>query len=541
MTAVCEKEDQQSVLMDSGLKSDVFPNSVKHVEDSAEDGIPSHSTSSMLDAASSIKGYNGGYGQFDDSGFFDAGGGSPMGIQADQSSVPFYMPGYEPYASGCFSSGVGQCNGELSYCTSSGYNQQPLYYRAKTVPCNSGNASPGTAKSGPSRCAGLRTNGFKYATENGSATHSPSLTSNSNSCQPFVASNIQQPTFRHQAHKTLKKVPPPGYNFQSARHMKAYSNVGNISSFRSHKHDPTQNNGPAGYRPKSRIWNDNDRFELKEKSKRNNECEISANVACGPRADNRNGSSYSSSVKEQLGSSLLKGRYNLPEFQTQYGSAKFYIIKSYSEDDIHKCIKYDVWSSTPYGNKKLDAAFHDAGAKTSDVGLKCPIFLFFSVNGSGQFVGLAEMIGKVDFNKNMDFWQLDGWNGFFPVKWHIIKDIPNGQLWHILLENNDKRSVTYTRDTQEITLKPGLEMLKIFKNFSAKTSLLDDFDFYEAREKAKAKSKSLAYQMQLCGSELPMHLESEIGYGEEFINTNMGPDAASSLVSHAKSLSINSP
>lgn len=35
----------------------------------------------------------------------------------------------------------------------------------------------------------------------------------------------------------------------------------------------------------------------------------------------------------------------------------------------------------------------------------------------------------------------------------------------------------------QIGLKEGLEMLKIFKNYSAKTSLLDDFDFYENGEK----------------------------------------------------------
>lgn len=60
-----------------------------------------------------------------------------------------------------------------------------------------------------------------------------------------------------------------------------------------------------------------------------------------------------------------KGRdeYNLQDFQTDYEDAKLCIIKSYSEDDIHKSIKYDVWSITPNGNKKLDAAFRDAEAK----------------------------------------------------------------------------------------------------------------------------------------------------------------------------------
>ena len=78
------------------------------------------------------------------------------------------------------------------------------------------------------------------------------------------------------------------------------------------------------------------------------------------------------------------------------------------------------------------------------------MWLKLQVNGSGQFVGVAEMIGNVDFNKSMDFWQLDKWSGFFPVKWHIVKDIPNSLLRHILLENNENRPVTYTRDTQEV-------------------------------------------------------------------------------------------
>lgn len=60
------------------------------------------------------------------------------------------------------------------------------------------------------------------------------------------------------------------------------------------------------------------------------------------------------------------------------------------------------------------------------------------------------MMGKVDFNKDMDFWQLDKWNGFFPVKWHVIKDVPNTLLRHITLENNENKPVTHSRDTQEV-------------------------------------------------------------------------------------------
>ncbi|KAK7412857.1 hypothetical protein VNO78_04544 [Psophocarpus tetragonolobus] len=175
--------------------------------------------------------------------------------------------------------------------------------------------------------------------------------------------------------------------------------------------------------------------------------------------------------------------YNKEDFPLAYENAKFFVIKSYSEDDVHKSIKYNVWSSTPHGNKKLENAYEDAkkiGAEKSGV---CPIFLFFSVNASGQFCGVAEMVGTVDFNKNMDFWQQDKWSGSFPVKWHIIKDVPNPNFRHIILENNESKPVTNSRDTQEIMYWKGLEMLKIFKSHTLKTSLLDDFMYYENRQK----------------------------------------------------------
>ncbi|KAK9167738.1 hypothetical protein Scep_002929 [Stephania cephalantha] len=205
----------------------------------------------------------------------------------------------------------------------------------------------------------------------------------------------------------------------------------------------------------------------------------------GPRARRESNPLSLSSRKEQLGFMIKRDSYNREDFPTIYDNAKFFVIKSYSEDDVQKSIKYNVWSSTPNGNKKLDAAFHDARTISNGVAAACPLFLFFSVNGSGQFLGVAEMIGQVDFKKDMDFWRGNSnkWNGFFPVKWHIIKDVSNSNLRHIILENNDNRPVTFTRDTQEIEYKQGIKMLTIFKNYHAKTSMLDDFKYYDEKEK----------------------------------------------------------
>jgi YTH domain-containing family protein len=74
------------------------------------------------------------------------------------------------------------------------------------------------------------------------------------------------------------------------------------------------------------------------------------------------------------------------------------------------------------------------------------------VNTSGQFVGVAEMVGPVDFNKTLEYWQQDKWSGCFPLKWHIVKDVPNNILKHIIIENNENKPVTNSRDTQEVRI-----------------------------------------------------------------------------------------
>ncbi|KAI3716483.1 hypothetical protein L1987_67394 [Smallanthus sonchifolius] len=195
--------------------------------------------------------------------------------------------------------------------------------------------------------------------------------------------------------------------------------------------------------------------------------------------------------KENTCAAPDREQYNLTEFPETYTDAKFFIIKSYSEDDVHKSVKYNVWSSTQNGNKKLDAAYNEAQQKPE----KCPVFLFFSVNTSGQFVGVAEIVGPVDFNKSLEYWQQDKWVGCFPVKWHIVKDVPNSLLKHIILEYNENKPVTNSRDTQEVKLEQGLQVIKIFKDHSSKQCILDDFEFYEERQK-RIQEKKAKQQLQ---------------------------------------------
>ncbi|KAL5669122.1 hypothetical protein ACJX0J_021343, partial [Zea mays] len=59
--------------------------------------------------------------------------------------------------------------------------------------------------------------------------------------------------------------------------------------------------------------------------------------------------------------------------------------------------------------------------------------------------------------------------------WHIVNGVSNNILNHIILENNENKPVTNSRDTQEICLEQGLHILKIFKDYHvSKTSILND-------------------------------------------------------------------
>ncbi|GAB2286500.1 hypothetical protein Dimus_020899 [Dionaea muscipula] len=239
----------------------------------------------------------------------------------------------------------------------------------------------------------------------------------------------------------------------------------------------------------------NYRYQLSLEKGRNQREQDSAIVVGdrnrGPRASkvkgkgtSDNSSSFSSKISGAT-SQVNLDSYNSTDFPTNYENARFFVIKSFSEDNVHRSVKYSVWASTPHGNKKLDAAYAEAKEKGN-----CPIFLFFSVNASAQFCGVAEMVGPVDFENSADYWQQDRWSGQFPVHWHIIKDVPNSKFRHILLENNDNKPVTHSRDSQEVNLELGVEMLRIFKDYEARTCILDDFNFYDERERALKERKT---------------------------------------------------
>jgi len=187
--------------------------------------------------------------------------------------------------------------------------------------------------------------------------------------------------------------------------------------------------------------------------------------------------------------------------------SKYFVIKSFTEDDVHRAVKYKVWCSTFHGNKKLQTAW-EKQQKYSEGKTAGDVYLFFSVNASGYFCGVAKMVSNVNYDseKTQNLWHVDEkneggsnckWRGYFDIEWIYLKDIPNNKFKSITVPQNYHRPVSHSRDSQPVESREGIRVLKLFHDFKEITSLLDDFDYYEKLEaKQRTQINDACYQMK---------------------------------------------
>ncbi|BAD73483.1 rubisco subunit binding-protein beta subunit-like [Oryza sativa Japonica Group] len=487
--------------------------------------------------------YPASFGGYDENGYFVGYNGlevHPTVVQGDNGSYLCYLPGYEngytysPIVPGVIAGVDGQyISKEPYYSTISmqdpstpGIFAQPVAYGPELVPAYTWDPSFALLDGVQGRPVGVHQTNYparpKYSSNklpSSKASRNTKSASDTIKGSSSALDTMSTSANGYPSSKTANKA-------SGASISKGYPLSSKFAVHTNQGKDNLYQSKDIGMKESGRSWNSTEKLKARSKLNGYGDCDISDNLtdnsknSLSPQGGHY-GLSSAGGGNDVTPSPVAMSRdaYNLPDFVTKYDQALFFVIKSYSEDDIHKSIKYNVWASTPNGNKRLDNAFKLAQERVAEKGTKCPMFLFFSVNASGQFCGVAEMVGPVDFNRNMNFWQQDKWNGFFPVKWHIIKDVPNPQFRHIILENNENKPVTNSRDTQEVKFPQGSEMLNIFKNFSCKTSILDDFDFYENRQKVMQDRRGKPLATTLDHPMLKVEKPEETKRPSQFVST----------------------
>lgn len=166
------------------------------------------------------------------------------------------------------------------------------------------------------------------------------------------------------------------------------------------------------------------------------------------------------------------------DVETISPNAQFYILRSGNDDNIHKAIKYNVWTTTPAGKSVLKQAWQEFEEK----GLTPEIYLVFSVVNSNQFLGIAKMMSNVNDTESFKYWwEPCRWFGTFQLKWLFVKDIHHFKFEHIK-EGNYGSSIINSRDSTPISAESGKLIIKTFKEQPARPNIFDSFEYMDRRE-----------------------------------------------------------
>lgn len=154
--------------------------------------------------------------------------------------------------------------------------------------------------------------------------------------------------------------------------------------------------------------------------------------------------------------------------------SRFFVIKSFNIKNVCLAIQHRVWSSTRKGNIRLEESY-----KNMPKGSK--IYLFFSINKSGRFCGIAEMVSSIIENDpRNNIWETHTKSYRFPnlfrIHWLCIKDIEAKILGHLRWTLNDNygtiQSISHCRDVEAIPEAVGITLIQIFLATDSSSSLL---------------------------------------------------------------------
>ena len=226
-------------------------------------------------------------------------------------------------------------------------------------------------------------------------------------------------------------------------------------------------------------------------------------------------------------------------------NARYFVMKVKTEYDVHQALKSNMYYSSKLlvklgeepsrqggsHNRQSKASMQTTAANAANeeaaaapAAAEGPVFLFFSVNCSGHFCGVAQItsFGAVtEHGGRLGHGHGHGGHGFdlegqyghghgvgggglgpsalnvpitfrMQLEWKIVKDVPNTKLNHIQLPNNFNRAVTNSCDEQEVLEPEGLEVLKVMHEYPLITSVLDDYAFYESRLRGNNPNKLTA-------------------------------------------------
>ena len=169
-----------------------------------------------------------------------------------------------------------------------------------------------------------------------------------------------------------------------------------------------------------------------------------------------------------------------------------FVARSSTYDDIHKAMKYGVWSSTLQQNKLLHQAFNQAKTQGRRV------LLFFRSVKDDMFCGVAEVVsGYIEEQKFNLWWQDNRFQGIFNIRWVFVKNVPLTpvmlqQLAMTAKRHETSRNVADLRDGERFYEGEKGFLLDLFARlpYNFANSVLYYFGTFDRREDGLISSRT---------------------------------------------------
>ncbi|KAM3135419.1 hypothetical protein pb186bvf_012438 [Paramecium bursaria] len=168
----------------------------------------------------------------------------------------------------------------------------------------------------------------------------------------------------------------------------------------------------------------------------------------------------------------------------------FLILRSASLDNIHKGMKYGLWTSTPKSNQKIDNLF-----KSND-----NVYLLYTVVGSKSFQAVAKLQSGFR-TESFKYWDEPlKWFGSFEIKCLYLGELKQKTLDEKQQADLGQIVLTDQTDCTEINSNLGKFVIQCFKDLLAepdyKNPFVHQFPNMDSREQAIKDSRTEDFEQQ---------------------------------------------
>ncbi|KAF8866804.1 YTH-domain-containing protein [Acephala macrosclerotiorum] len=135
------------------------------------------------------------------------------------------------------------------------------------------------------------------------------------------------------------------------------------------------------------------------------------------------------------------------------GDTRYFIVKSFNEENVLKCIEDSVWTTQVQNGDVFKEAFETCKN----------VILVFSINKSRAFQGYARMESLPGSVEVPDWQRSINWEstGAFRVKWLVICSTRFHRVGHLKNKFNENQAVLIGKDGQEIEERCGAALIDL--------------------------------------------------------------------------------